>query len=69
MDIKLKELGPKDKFRIRFRDGFRCRLCGKAVKDNVMLFVEYKVLPKNGGNNNDSNFLTLCDDCIKEKEI
>lgn len=61
-------LTAKTKFKIRNRDGHLCQSCGKGVKDGVKLHVDHKIPIEWGGNNNESNLWTLCDECNLAKK-
>lgn len=47
------------------RDGFRCQICGRSVKDDpyLKLHVDHIIPVSKGGKSIMSNLRTLCDDC------
>lgn len=44
---------------VKLRDGYRCIICGSTTE----LEVDHKRALMNGGNNDESNLATICDDC------
>ena len=48
------------------RDGLRCMFCGRAM-GNVQLTVDHWIPLELGGKNDDSNYLSCCRRCNKEK--
>lgn len=61
-----KSIGLTLRFAILKRDGYRCRLCGRAAPD-VTLEVDHTVAVANGGTSDESNLMTLCFDCNRGK--
>ena len=59
-DAKLWEFPPEIKKAILKRDGYRCVVCGRGIKDGVELVVDH-IKPKDKGGKNDiDNGQTLC---------
>lgn len=57
-----RSLNLRKRFAILKRDGFKCRLCGRAAPD-VKLHVDHKTPKARGGSDDDTNLWTLCEDC------
>ncbi len=57
------------RYRIMARDGFRCRLCGKAASDGpeVRLEVDHKQSRYDQGADDEDNLWTLCFECNRGK--
>jgi hypothetical protein len=57
------------RFAIMKRDEYRCRLCGKAARDDIdtRLEVDHITPRSKGGTNDPSNLWTLCFDCNRGK--
>jgi hypothetical protein len=55
-------LGPKKRFRILNRDGFKCRYCGQSAPD-VVLHVDHVEPFCQGGSDDDENLVTACETC------
>ena len=51
------------RYDIMKRDGFKCVLCGRTVKDGVKLNVDHIIPISKGGKTIKSNLRTLCFDC------
>ena len=50
----------------KYRDGYKCRVCGKSKhKDGVRLEVHHIRRKSDGGTDTPDNVVTLCDDCHK----
>ena len=62
------ELGERDKYRIRHRDGHRCQSCGKGPADGVRVEVDHKIPVDCGGAHDDGNLWTLCETCNNAKK-
>jgi len=57
-----KAIGPKLRFEIFKRDGFTCQYCG-AHPPNTVLQVDHIDPVANGGDNDQYNLITSCDQC------
>lgn len=60
-------LSPRSRFRVMQRDGFKCRLCGRAADDGVKLEVDHRVPVSKGGASDAVNLWTLCWECNRGK--
>lgn len=49
------------------RDNFRCRLCGRAAQDGVVLEVDHIIPVSKGGTSVYENLQTLCKECNRGK--
>ena len=50
----------------KYRDGYKCRACGKSKhKDGVKLEVHHRIRKADGGTDVPENVVTLCEDCHK----
>ena len=50
----------------KYRDGYRCRACGKSKhKDGVKLEVHHIIRRADGGTDTPDNVVTLCEECHK----
>ena len=49
------------------RDKYTCQICGKTVKDGIILHAHHIVYRSNGGTNRLNNLLTVCDRCHTSK--
>ena len=49
------------------RDGYRCQICGRGIKDGVELEVDHIVPRARGGSSDFDNLTTLCFDCNRGK--
>ena len=50
----------------KYRDGYKCRVCGKSKhKDRVKLEVHHIIRKADGGTDVPENVVTLCEDCHK----
>ena len=50
----------------KYRDGYKCRVCGKSKhKDGVKLEVHHIIRKADGGTDVPENVVTLCEDCHK----
>lgn len=49
------------------RDGYTCQICGKSVKDGVILHAHHIIYRSNGGTDRINNLLTVCDKCHTPK--
>ncbi len=59
-EVELWDFPPEVKKKILERDGYRCVVCGRGLKDGVELVVDH-IKPKDkGGTNNMDNGQTLC---------
>lgn len=54
---------PRLRFIVMQRDGFRCRYCGKAAGDGVVLHVDHVEPVAADGETNEGNLITACDEC------
>lgn len=59
-------MGPKLRFEILKRDGFRCRYCG-ASGSAVILEVDHMIARANGGGDEKENLITACRPCNRGK--
>ncbi len=59
--------GPKLRFQILRRDGYRCCICGREPKDGICLEVDHRVPKAYGGSDEPDNLWTLCDECNRGK--
>ncbi len=55
-------LGPKKRFRILNRDGFKCRYCGQSAPD-IVLQVDHVEPFCRGGSDDDDNLVAACEAC------
>ena len=58
---------PTVRYNVMRRDGFKCCLCGRSVKDGVKLEVDHIIPISKGGNSEYMNLQTLCRDCNRGK--
>ena len=49
----------------KYRDGYKCRACGKGKKDGKKLEVHHIIRKADGGTDVPENVVTLCEDCHK----
>ena len=49
----------------KYRDGYKCRACGKSKKDGKKLEVHHIIRKADGGTDVPENVVTLCEDCHK----
>lgn len=63
------KMRPSLRFSILQRDGFKCKLCGRAAADGARLHVDHKVAIAKGGKTEESNLHTLCEDCNLGKGV
>jgi 5-methylcytosine-specific restriction endonuclease McrA len=54
---------PRMRFRVLRRDGYRCRLCGRAAEDGVILHVDHIIPLAKGGKTEEANLWSLCLPC------
>jgi hypothetical protein len=57
----------RTRFEVMRRDGFVCRLCGRASHEGVKLHVDHIVALSKGGSNDQANLWTLCNECNSGK--
>jgi hypothetical protein len=63
-----KPLSKRRRFEVFHRDGFTCQYCG-ATPPGVVLHVDHIVPVAEGGDNQDANLLTACEDCNLGKGV
>lgn len=63
---KRKSISKRVRFEVFKRDGFRCRYCGRSSQDTV-LHVDHIVPVCDGGESDQSNYVTACADCNQGK--
>lgn len=70
-----KKSGPKRegiskslRFRVFARDAFTCRYCGRK-SDEVKLVIDHVIAVAKGGNNDEANLATSCEDCNSGKGV
>ena len=56
----------KSRFNVFKRDGFRCQKCGKGAPD-TLLHLDHIIPVANGGTNDITNLITVCDACNQNK--
>lgn len=56
-------LSPKKRFAVLNRDGRRCRYCGRAPQDGVLLHVDHVIPRSHGGSDDMDNLVTACGTC------
>lgn len=61
--IERRKMSVKLRLEILERDGFRCKLCGRSVKDGVKLHIDHIIPISKGGETIKSNLRVLCDEC------
>ena len=49
----------------KYRDGYKCRVCGKSKKDGKKLEVHHIIRKADGGTDVPENVVTLCEECHK----
>ena len=49
----------------KYRDGYKCRACGKGKKNGKKLEVHHIIRKSDGGTDVPENVVTLCEDCHK----
>ena len=49
----------------KYRDGYKCRACGKSKKDGKKLEVHHIIRKADGGTDVPENVVTLCENCHK----
>lgn len=59
-------IGPRLRFEVLKRDGYRCRYCGCTAADS-RLQVDHITPVSRGGTNEDANLITACQDCNSGK--
>lgn len=59
-------MGPKLRFTVFNRDGFRCQYCGRSVPD-VVLEADHIIPRVDGGDDSLGNLITSCFDCNRGK--
>ncbi len=59
-------IGPRRRFEVLKRDGFRCRYCGKS-SDEVKLEIDHIIPVAKGGTNDVENLIASCRDCNSGK--
>lgn len=57
----------KMRFQIISRDNFKCRVCGRGVKDGIILEIDHWNPKSNNGENNINNYVTMCRECNRSK--
>lgn len=68
-NIELDDFTPEQKQQILERDGYRCVICGRGVKDGVELHVDH-IKPRHlGGKSEIENGQTLCAPCNFKKKV
>lgn len=60
-------LSNKRRFEILSRDKFRCRYCGRAASDGVVLNVDHIHPKAHGGTDDEGNLVTACWECNNGK--
>ena len=55
------------RFAIFRRDSFKCRICGRSVKDGAQLTLEHIIPICRGGTYEPSNLFTACQECNQGK--
>lgn len=50
------------------RDNYTCQICGKSIKDGVVLHTHHIIPQSEGGSDKPSNLLTVCHKCHTSKE-
>lgn len=58
---------PSVRYQVITRDGGRCCVCGRSVKDGITLEVDHIIPISRGGNSDADNLQTLCRDCNRGK--
>ena len=53
--------------KIKVRDNYTCRICGKYMPDEVGLQIDHIIPIKKGGKSVESNLQVLCDKCNRRK--
>lgn len=56
-----------DYFSVFYRDGFRCRYCGKTPADGIRMTVDHVYPQSKGGTNQKVNLVTACQHCNSHK--
>jgi hypothetical protein len=64
---RLRVAGPKLRFRVMQRDKFRCCLCGRSQRDEVILHLDHVIPWSDGGRTILENLQTLCCLCNQGK--
>ena len=65
---KREAINEKVRYQVFSRDAFRCRACGRSVKNGVKLNIDHATPVDWGGINDISNLITLCDECNRGKK-
>jgi 5-methylcytosine-specific restriction endonuclease McrA len=66
---KFARISKKLRAKILARDGQRCQLCGKTVKDDLVhLHIDHKIPESWGGESNEDNLWALCSTCNEGKK-
>lgn len=50
-------------FWVYLRDGSRCQICGRTPNDGIKLHADHIYPVSKGGATDETNLITLCDDC------
>lgn len=57
------ELAAGLRFQVFVRDEFRCRYCGRAAEDAIILHVDHVIPRSKGGSDSVDNLVTACAEC------
>ena len=72
VDINIATGGGSAYLKIRFmvlrRDGFKCKYCGRSVKQNVILNIDHVIPKSKGGDYSFENLITSCFECNQGKK-
>lgn len=62
-EVERSKLTKKLRYEILERDGYKCVLCGRTVKDGAILHIDHITPISKGGKTIPENLRTLCSDC------
>ena len=63
-----RRISRKLRFQILYRDGFRCRACGRGPSNGVKLVIDHIIPVDWGGTTVESNLQALCEECNAGKQ-
>lgn len=63
-----KPISRKLRYQILYRDGFRCRACGRSPNNGVKLTIDHIIPVEWGGETEEANLQTLCEECNAGKQ-
>jgi len=66
VDIRKREIWKLIRLEVWKRDNYVCQNCKKPINDYYLIRTHHIIPVSEGGNNELSNLITLCDDCHSE---